>query len=86
MLDDGTSITNGTLTIAAGSILDIEKGATGTGATLDGVIVTGTGTTGAGASAIDVGTTAVKAALFDDNGFHQCHTLNGVDGMSAFFQ
>jgi fibronectin-binding autotransporter adhesin len=42
LLDDGTSIKNGNLTIAAGSTLDIEKGTTaGTPeVTLDGVLVT----------------------------------------------
>src|SRR6202034_4256097 len=39
-LDDGTSIKNGTLTIAGGSTLDVESS---TGATLDGVNVMNSG-------------------------------------------
>ena len=67
LLDDGTSIKNATLNIAAGSTLDIEKGATGPGATLDGVTVVGNGTTGAGASTIDVGTTPSGVTLTLDD-------------------
>jgi autotransporter-associated beta strand protein len=75
LLDDGTSIKNGNLTISAGSALDI----TTSGATLDGVNVTGTnGTSGSGAglgglfanagvsvtaSTIEVGTTATTGTV-----------------------
>ena len=77
-LDDGTSIKSGTLNIAAGSTLDIEKGATGPGATLDGVTVIGTGAT----STIDVGTTASGAtiALLDDGTSITNATLNIAAG------
>ena len=44
LLDDGTTIANGNLTIGSGSTLDIENSVTGTGATLDGVNVTNSGT------------------------------------------
>jgi hypothetical protein len=50
-LEDGTKVTGGTLTIGSGSTLDIEKGAGGPGATLDGVSVTDNGV-------IDVGTSS----------------------------
>ena len=74
LLDDGTSIKNATLNIAAGSMLDIEKGVTGPGATLDGVTVIGSGIT----SAIDVGTTTPSAtvALLDDGTSIKNVTLN----------
>jgi fibronectin-binding autotransporter adhesin len=77
-LDDGTTIINGTLNIAAGSTLDIEKGTTGPGATLDGVTVIGSGIT----SAIDVGTTAPGAtvALLDDGTSIKNVTLNIAAG------
>ena len=39
-VDDGTSITGGTMTIGSTGELDVEKGASGPGATLDGVDVT----------------------------------------------
>ena len=60
-LDDGTSIKNGNLTIAAGSTLDIEKGLTALAkgvpdATLDGVTVGGGG-------AIEVSKTTAGAVL-----------------------
>jgi len=69
-----TSITNATLNIAAGSTLDIEKGATGPGATLDGVTVIGNGSS----STIDIGTTASGAtiALLDDGTSITNATLN----------
>ena len=61
LLDDGTTITGGNLAIGSNGTLDIEKGATGPGATLDGVTVGNGGT-------IDVGATASGAVLTLDNG------------------
>ena len=63
-LDDGTTITNGDLTIAAGSTLDVEAGKTGPGATLDGVTVSGT--SGDTPSTIEVGTLGAATLLLDD--------------------
>src|SRR6202035_3924820 len=62
-LDDGSSIKNGTLTIAGGSTLDVESS---TGATLDGVTVTGA--TGPTASLIEIGahTTSGSILTLDD--------------------
>ena len=73
LLDDGTTITGGdtgTLTIASGSTVDVEKGSTGPGATLDGVLVTDQG-------AIDIATTtpANAATLLIDDGT----TITGGD-------
>jgi Laminin G domain len=45
-VDDGTIISDGALTIASGSMLDVERGASGPGATLNGVHVTATDATG----------------------------------------
>ena len=39
LLDDGTTIAGGNLATGYSAVLDIEKGATGPGATLDGVTV-----------------------------------------------
>ena len=70
LVDDGTTITGGgTGTLAIGSLgtLDIEKGTSGPGATLDGVLVaddnTSTVTPG-----ITVGTGASAATLLVDDG------------------
>jgi fibronectin-binding autotransporter adhesin len=52
-LDDGTTITGGTLTIADGSTLEVSYGKDGTGATLDGVSVGNSGTIQVGAIDID---------------------------------
>ncbi|MDR3468784.1 MAG: hypothetical protein P4M07_22880, partial [Xanthobacteraceae bacterium] len=41
LLDDGTSITGGSLSIGRVGVVDVERGARGPGATLDGVTVTG---------------------------------------------
>ena len=57
-LDDGTSITDGRLTIGGNSTLDIESVG---GATLDGVTVTGT--TGPTASLIEVGTNTTSGSI-----------------------
>ena len=60
-LVDGTTITGGTLTIGSAAELDIETGANGPGATLDGVNVTDSG-------AIDIDLLASGAILtLDDN-------------------
>ncbi|MEI9926186.1 MAG: FecR domain-containing protein [Bradyrhizobium sp.] len=59
-LDDGTTIKNGTLTIAGGSKLDVESAG---GATLDGVSVTGTGTTGLSASLIEIGAGTISGSI-----------------------
>ena len=62
LLDDGTTVTNGTLTIGNGGTLDIEAGANGPGATLDGVTVNGSG-------AIQVdGTVSPTTTLILDDG------------------
>ena len=53
MLDDGTTITGGTLKIDGGGTLDVEAGAHGGGATLDHVAVTDNG-------AIDIGDVNVR--------------------------
>ena len=73
LLDDGTSIANGALTIGSGSTLDIEVGLNGSGnpdATLDGVTVTGidavTGNNPTPASTIEVGATTGATLLLDD--------------------
>ena len=39
LVDDGTAISGGTLTVGTTGTLDVEKGASGPGATLDGVKV-----------------------------------------------
>jgi FecR protein len=72
-LEDGTTIKHGTLTIAGGSTLDIEKGAAtlvagAPDATLDGATVIGTGTTGSTATLIEVGvhTTSGSILTLDD--------------------
>ncbi|MGA2057048.1 MAG: hypothetical protein ABSG88_17260, partial [Bradyrhizobium sp.] len=59
LLDDGTSIKNGDLTISAGSALDI----TTSGAMLDGVNVTGTDGTKLSGSTIEVGTTTTTGTV-----------------------
>jgi hypothetical protein len=60
LLDDGTSITNGNLTISGGSALDI----TTSGATLDGVNVTGTNATlSVAVSTIEIGTTTTTGTV-----------------------
>ena len=60
LLDDGTSIENGNLTISGGSALDV----TTSGATLDGVTVTGTNATlSVAASTIEVGTTTTTGTV-----------------------
>jgi fibronectin-binding autotransporter adhesin len=64
LLDDGTTITNGNLTIAGGSTVDIEAGTNGPGATLDGVTVSGVG--GDTPSTIEIGTAGAATLLLDD--------------------
>ena len=60
LLDDGTSIENGNLTISGGSAVDI----TTSGATLDGVNVTGANATlSVAASTIEVGTTTTTGTV-----------------------
>src|SRR6202042_3739614 len=60
LLDDGTAIKDGDLTISAGSALDV----TTSGATLDGVNVTGTNATLlVVASTIEVGTTTTTGTV-----------------------
>ena len=60
LLDDGTSIENGNLTISGGSALDITTG----GAALDGVNVTGADATlSVAASTIEVGTTTTTGTV-----------------------
>ena len=60
LLDDGTSIENGNLTISGGSALDV----TTSGATLDGVTLTGTNATlSVAASTIEVGTTTTAGTV-----------------------
>ncbi len=60
LLDDGTSIENGNLTISGGSALNV----TTSGATLDGVNVTGTNATlPVAASTIEVGTTTTTGTV-----------------------
>ncbi|MDR3464929.1 MAG: FecR domain-containing protein, partial [Xanthobacteraceae bacterium] len=76
LLDDGTSITGGTLSIGDVGTLDVEQGRaaiTGADATLDGVTVTGTDavltTTGAivtPASVIEIGAATAATLLLDD--------------------
>ncbi|HZR76821.1 hypothetical protein [Bradyrhizobium sp.] len=74
LLDDGTTITNGNMTIAANSTLDVEAGTTGPGATLDGVTVTGVspngvrGETSDKPSKIEVGTSGAATTLLVDDG------------------
>ena len=72
-LDDGTTITNGTLTIGSGSTLDVELAGTASNnpdATLDGVTVTGvdavTIDSPTPASTIEVGVTTAATLLLDD--------------------
>ncbi|MGA7070015.1 beta strand repeat-containing protein, partial [Bradyrhizobium sp.] len=64
LLDDGTTITNGNLTIASSSTLDVEAATSGPGATLDGVTVSGT--SGDNPSFIEVGTLGAATLLLDD--------------------
>jgi FecR protein len=80
-LDDGTTITGGTLTIADGSTLAIASG----GATLDGVQVAGvSGAGGNPGSLIDIGATAGGLVLTLDDGTSVTNgTLLIADG-SAF--
>jgi VCBS repeat-containing protein len=80
LLDDGTAITNGNLTIAGGSTLDIEAGTTGPGATLDGVAVSGT--SGDTPSTIEVGTLGAATLLLDDGTTITNGNLT-IDGGSA---
>jgi hypothetical protein len=61
-LDDGTAVTGGTLSIGSGDTLDIEHGAHGSGATLDGVTVNATDSTGT----IKVGVNGAATLLLDD--------------------
>ena len=70
LLDDGTVISNGNLATGYNGTLDIEKGATGPGATLDGVTVGNGGT-------IDVGATASGAVL--DAGRRHRHQQRQAD-------
>src|SRR6202035_3329256 len=78
-LDDGTTIKNGTLTIAGGSTLDVESSG---GATLDGVTVTGT--TGPAASLIEIGahTTSGSILTLDDATSIQNGTLAIAGGIT----
>jgi VCBS repeat-containing protein len=59
-LDDDTTITGGTLTIGTYGTVDIEAGANGHGATLDGVIVNSYGST------IEIGESSAATLLLDD--------------------
>ena len=70
LLDDGTVISGGgtgTMTIGAIGTLDVEKGTSGPGATLDGVKVT-TSNTSTVTPGITVGTGASAATLLVDDG------------------
>src|SRR5208283_2507339 len=60
LVDDGTKISGGNLDLDNGSTLDVEKGSTGPGATLDGVMVADTGAT------IEVGASSAATLLLDD--------------------
>jgi fibronectin-binding autotransporter adhesin len=70
LLDDATSITDGTLSIGSGSTLDIEQGTSGSGVTLDGVKITGvdagTGPTPTPASSIEIGVSGAGTLTLDD--------------------
>ena len=70
LLDDGTSITHGTLTVGSGSTLDVEHGTNGPGATLDGVSVTGvdavTAPSATPASTIEIGVSGAATLTLDD--------------------
>ena len=70
LLDDGSMIASGMLTIGSGSTLDVEAGTNGATVTLDGVGVTGTdavtGINATPASLIDVGVTSTATLLVDD--------------------
>jgi fibronectin-binding autotransporter adhesin len=70
LLEDGTTIASGILTVGGGSTLDIEAGPSGPGATLDGVSVTGvdavTGETAAPGSLIQVGGSISAILTLDD--------------------
>ena len=58
----------GTMTIGAKGTLDVEKGTSGPGATLDGVKVTDKNTSTGTAAGITVGTGASAATLLVDDG------------------
>ena len=87
LLEDGTSITSGTLSLGSGSTLDVEHGASGPGATLDGVTVTGTdANTGADpatpASTIEVGGAGAATLTLDDGASITGGTLSiGIHGV-----
>ena len=71
LLDDGATISGlgtGTMTIGAKGTLDVEKGTSGPGATLDGVKVTDKNTSTGTAAGITVGTGASAATLLVDDG------------------
>ena len=71
LLDDGTVIRGGgtgTMTIGAEGTLDVEKGTSGPGATLDGVKLTDKNTSTGTAAGITVGTGASAAVLLVDDG------------------
>ena len=71
LLDDGTVIRGGgtgTMTIGAKGTLDVEKGTSGPGATLDGVKLTDKNTSTGTAAGITVGTGASAAILLVDDG------------------
>ena len=57
LVDDGTAISGGTLTVGTTGTLDVEKGTSGPGATLDGVKVTDSNA-GATTQGINIGTTS----------------------------
>jgi len=67
LLDDGTTITNGTLSIGGVGVVDVEAGGNGLGATLDGVTVNGTASgVDIPGSLIEVGLTSKATLTLDD--------------------
>ena len=71
LVDDGTVISGGTLTVGADGTLDVEKGTSGPGATLDGVAVTSGGIIDVGAAStatLTLTATTINGDTLVDNG------------------